>query len=73
MRLEVKVIANAKKEAIKQEAGVFKVYLSAPAIEGKANKALVAILARHFNVSKGEIKIIKGLKSRHKTIMINKT
>jgi len=47
-----------------------KVYLNAPAADGKANKALLAFLAKYFKVSKGKIEIIKGLKSRNKTIMI---
>ncbi|MDD3375377.1 MAG: DUF167 domain-containing protein [Candidatus Omnitrophica bacterium] len=70
MRIDIKVIAGAKKNFIKQEDDIFKVYLSAPAVDGKANKALVAFLAKHFKISKGKIEIIKGLKSRNKTIMI---
>lgn len=71
MITEVKVIPQAKKNSIKQEAGLWKVYLTAPALEGKANAALVESLAEHFCVKKSRIQIIKGLKSRKKTIMIN--
>jgi uncharacterized protein (TIGR00251 family) len=75
MRIEVKVIPGAKKDAIKQERDMWegdtwKVYTSAPAVDGKANKALIALLAGHFQVRKSQIEIIKGLKSRHKTISI---
>ena len=50
---------------------MWKIYLNAPAVDGKANKALIALLAEHFNVRKGQIEIIKGLKLRCKTISIN--
>ena len=71
MRLEVKVIPNAKANFIKKEDNIFKVYLTAPAIDGKANKALCEILSKHFQIKKSQIEIIKGLKSRIKVIMIN--
>lgn len=70
MKLQVKVIPAAKKNLIRQEADGIKVYLTAPAADGKANQALVEILAENYQVRKGQIEIIKGLKSRHKIIII---
>ena len=71
MKLDIKVIPNAKKHLIKEGEGVLKVYLAAPAVDGKANKALFEVLSGHFHVKKSQIEIIKGLKSRIKTIIIN--
>lgn len=71
MKIEVKVIPAAKKNSLKQDAGAFKVYLTSPAVEGKANKALIEFLSEHYGVPKSRIEIIKGLKSRHKIININ--
>jgi len=71
MNIDVKVIPGARKTAIKEEAGILKIYLQAPAVDGKANKALLGLLADHYRVRKNQIAIIKGLKSRHKTISIN--
>jgi hypothetical protein len=45
--------------------------VDAPALEGKANKRLIEIIAEHFNVSKSSIKILKGFKNRNKIIEIN--
>jgi len=70
MKINVKVIPAAKKSLMKQEGNLWKIYLNAPAVDGKANKALIALLAEHFNVRKGQIEIIKGLKLRRKTITI---
>ena len=66
----LKVIPGAKKNLLKEEGAVFKVYLTAPAVEGKANQALVTFLAQHFEVSKSKIEIIKGLHSRNKIVNI---
>ena len=49
-----------------------KVYLTAPAVEGKANKALIEFLSEHFGVKKRDIKILLGEKSRNKVVEILK-
>ena len=67
---ELKVVPKAKKDLIKREGDIWKVCLTAPAADGKANRALIGLLAGYFNVRKSQIEIIKGLKSRHKTISI---
>ena len=70
MKINIKVIPGAKKNLMKEENGSCKVYLTAPALEGRANRALVEFLAAYFGVKKGQIEIIKGLKSRNKTVNI---
>jgi len=72
MKIEVKVIPKAKQNLIKQEGSLYKVYLTAPAVDGKANQALIAFLADHYDIPKSRIEIIKGLKTRHKMIIIDK-
>ncbi|MEO0105232.1 MAG: DUF167 domain-containing protein [candidate division WOR-3 bacterium] len=71
--IKIQVIPNAKKNEIVKEKDRLKVYLTAPPIEGKANKVLIEILAEYFNVKKGQIKIIKGEKSKDKIIEIINT
>ncbi len=71
MILQIKVIPNAKKNEIKFENNKYKVYITAPAVNGKANKKLTEFLAGHFKVRKSEIFIKIGKKSRHKIIQIN--
>jgi len=56
---------------IKQEGDLYKIYLTAPPEDGKANRMLLKSLADHFGVSPRNIQILKGLKSRHKTINID--
>ena len=69
--LAIKVIPGAKKQRCVSENGRVKVYLTAPAVDGKANKALILFLAEHFGVRKSQVEIIKGLKSREKVVKIN--
>ncbi|PIU83946.1 MAG: YggU family protein [Elusimicrobia bacterium CG06_land_8_20_14_3_00_38_11] len=71
MILQIKVIPNARKNDIKFENALYKVYITAPAVDGKANKKLIEFLAEHFKVRKNEIFIKRGEKSRHKIIQIN--
>ena len=47
-----------------------KVRLAAPALEGRANEALVEFLARHFKVAKRDVRIAAGARSRHKRVII---
>ena len=68
--LDIKVVPGAKRNAWKEEEGRVKVYLTAPAVDGKANKALVEFLAGRFHVRPRQVEVIKGLKSRQKTITI---
>ena len=70
MFINVRVIPNARKNKIIEEQGRYKVFLSAPPLEGKANKALIEFLSEHFGVKKNQVKIIKGEKSRNKIIEI---
>jgi uncharacterized protein len=70
MQINVKVIPGAKKNLLKEENASYKVYLTAPPVEGKANKALIEFLAEYFKVKKNQIEITKGLKSRNKTVNI---
>lgn len=70
MMIKVKVIPRAKKEKIEEVENVFKVYIHEPAIENRANKKLIEMIAEHFKVKKYNINIIKGLKSREKTVEI---
>ena len=72
MKLNIIVIPNVKtSKVIKIGENNYKIRVDAPAIEGKANKRLIEILAEYFKVPKYSIKILKGFKNRNKTIEID--
>lgn len=71
MLLSIKVIPNAKKEEIiKESEAEFKIKVRAVPEEGRANKAVIALLAGHFHVRKKDVIIVKGEKSREKKVEI---
>jgi len=68
MKLLVKVKVNSKTEGIIREGNVFVVRVSEPPKEGKANQAVIKLLAQQFGISKSKIRIINGFKSRNKLV-----
>lgn len=72
MKVSVRVIPKAKKERIQDTEQGLKVYMCEPAVEGKANRKLIEMLADFFNVKKYNIEIVKGHKQRDKIIEISK-
>jgi uncharacterized protein (TIGR00251 family) len=71
VRLSLKVIPNAaRSEIIVEENGDLKVKVQAPPEDGKANKAVIQLLAKHFRVPKNRIRIIAGQKSSQKIIEV---
>ncbi len=70
IKLNIKVIPNAKKNEIMNRNGTTVIKINAPAIDGKANQALVKFLSKHYNVRKSDVKILKGEKSRYKVVEI---
>ncbi|MDR0445325.1 MAG: DUF167 domain-containing protein [Puniceicoccales bacterium] len=69
--LFLKVIPNASSNRVIGWCGnVLKVKLQAPPKDGRANRALVKLLAEHFEVPKRSIVIFSGEKSREKRIRI---
>jgi len=47
-----------------------KIALTAPPVDGKANKELIKFIAKYFNLAKSDIQIVSGESSRSKTILI---
>ena len=70
-KLWVTVKPQSKMSEIKKiSEGEYAVSVNAPAREGKANEAVIALLARHFSLPKSSIRIIRGQTARRKLIEI---
>jgi uncharacterized protein (TIGR00251 family) len=70
VKIRVKVIPNSKVEGVIKEGDGFLVRVKEPAKEGKANRAVVRLLAGHFGVSQRQVVISSGFKSRNKVIEV---
>ena len=67
MRLSVRVIPNARRTELSgHRGGELVLRLNAPAVEGKANKAAIEFLAKHFGISRSRVMLVAGEKTRHK-------
>jgi len=70
--IRVHVVPNAKiDKVVGEHAGAIKIRLRAPAVEGKANAALVDFLANRLKVPKLTIVLLRGHKSRDKLVRID--
>jgi uncharacterized protein (TIGR00251 family) len=71
MRIYVRVTPrSSKNEVMKISEGEYKVKLTAPPVDGKANEMLIKILADYFEVSKSSLTIIGGKTAKTKLIEI---
>lgn len=69
--IQVKVIPNASRNEILQQGDdVFKIKVQVPPENGKANKAVIQLLAQHFQIPKKNFKIVAGEKSHLKVIEV---
>ena len=71
VRLQPKAYANRIGPVVADAGGgVLKVTVNQPPTEGKANKALIKLLAKSWGLPKTAISVKKGAKDRLKTLFI---
>ncbi|MCR4399782.1 MAG: DUF167 domain-containing protein [Syntrophomonadaceae bacterium] len=71
IRLRVQVVPRASRNEIVGMVGeALKVRLTAPPVEGEANRALVALLARTAGVAARDVMVVAGAGSRRKVIEV---
>lgn len=73
--LAVRAHPGAKKTAITGIYGAgdtaqLKIAVQAPPLEGRANEALIAFLAKHFGIAKSAVELISGELSRSKIFLL---
>lgn len=60
----------SKNEIVGVQEDALKIRISAPPVEGKANKALIQFLAKQLAVKRSQVEILNGHTSRSKTIHV---
>jgi uncharacterized protein len=74
MKISIIAHPNSKKPRIENDLlGILHVYVNAPPLEGKANRAVIEALSRHFKVKKNRILLISGTKSKTKVLEITES
>ncbi len=73
MKIFVKVKPKAKEEKVEKIDDInFKVSVKQPPEKGRANRAVMRVLADYFNIGQSNIQIISGSTSKLKIIEITK-
>ncbi|TET41162.1 MAG: DUF167 domain-containing protein [Dehalococcoidia bacterium] len=70
MKIEVKVKPNSKTEEVSQEGDSLMVKVKQPPKEGRANQAVIRLLAQHFGVPQSQVTILSGLRNKNKIIEV---
>jgi uncharacterized protein (TIGR00251 family) len=70
--LRIKVVPGASRDRIVGELGdELKLAVSKPPQDGAANRAVIALLAKHLGIPKQQITIIRGQTNPHKEVQIS--
>jgi uncharacterized protein (TIGR00251 family) len=72
MKLKIKVFPKSSREKIVEADGMIKAYVKAAPEKGKANKALIGLLAKKYGTKKSEIRILTGETGRNKVVEVLK-
>ena len=71
-RLNVRVLPRSGRNAVSFTAeGAIRVHVTAPPEGGKANAAVVELLAKRLGVGKTMVRIVAGDKARNKTVVVD--
>jgi uncharacterized protein len=69
--LRVKVKPGSREEVLSElEDGSWLARVKAPPVDGKANAALIAPVARHFGLRKAQVNIKSGASGRQKLVTV---
>lgn len=70
-RIALRVTPRARRNAITVEDGVIRVHVTAPPEDGKANQAVVKLLAKAMGVARTRLCLIGGATSRDKLFRLD--
>jgi uncharacterized protein (TIGR00251 family) len=70
MKIGVKVKPNSRTEEVSREGDSFVVKVKEPPKEGKANQAVIKLLAEHFGVPQSQVRILSGFRSKNKVVEV---
>ena len=69
--IKIRVIPRSSRNQILMRDDLLTVKVSAPPVQGSANKALIALLAEKLRVPKSSIEVITGARSRLKLLRVH--
>ena len=70
MRIDVLVKPGSRKNEVVEKDGEVIIFTNKRAHDGEANRAVVEMVAKHYGVAKGQVRIFRGEKGRRKVVEI---
>lgn len=69
---DIKIVPRSNITKLETDKEIWRLKITAPPVEGSANRAIIEFFARLLSIPKRDISIIRGLSSTNKTIRIEK-
>lgn len=69
--LNIRAYPGSPRNEVSERDGVLIVRVNAPPVEGRANKAVCKLLAKHFGVPPSSVEIVRGHSGRDKVVRLD--
>ena len=70
MKIKIRVAPRSSRDEVVKTGDDYVVRVKAQPREGKANEAVIKLLAEHFGVTRSSVRITSGLSGRNKIVEI---
>ncbi|MBE3565749.1 MAG: DUF167 domain-containing protein [Thermogemmatispora sp.] len=70
LRIQVRVTPGSRREALEWDGSSLRAWVRAPAREGEANAALIALVARYLGIRRYQVSIVHGAAAREKVLAL---
>ena len=71
MKIQITVKPNARRPAVERlPDGSYRVAVNAPPVEGRANQAVIELIADYFNVPKSSVTLLRGMRGKKKVVEV---
>jgi len=70
VKIAVRVKPRSRVEEVSREGDSYVVRVKEPPVEGRANRAVLRLLASHLGVPESRLRIVSGFSSRNKVIEV---
>ncbi|WP_376793556.1 DUF167 domain-containing protein [Thermogemmatispora sp.] len=70
LRIQVRVTPGSRREALEWDGSSLRAWVRAAPHEGKANAALIALVARSLGIRRQQVSIVHGVAAREKLLAL---
>lgn len=70
VRLRARIVPRSSADRLQAELASLRIRVTAPPVDGDANRAVIKLLSRQLHVAKSKISIVRGETGRDKVIAV---